>query len=109
MENLRVLGSTIQKEVLNQRISLDALGEAIGCTSAQMQSIFKGRLLCSFRQLNTLASILGLPIASLLEGDKQYYEENVVHCMNHFTDSKNREKILDIIYDYLDVCDAVSQ
>ena len=46
MENLRVLGSTIQKEVLNQRIPLDSLGEAIGCTSAQMQSIFKGRLLC---------------------------------------------------------------
>lgn len=109
MENLRVLGSTIQKEALNKGISPDALGKVIGCTSIQMMSIFKGRLLCSFQQLNTLASVLELPVASLLAGDKQYYNMNVVHCMNHFTDSKNREKILDIIYDYLDVCDAVSR
>ena len=74
-----------------------------------MQAIIKGRLLCSFQQLNTLASVLDMPVDSLLEGDQQYYEQNVVHCMNHFTASGNREKILDIIYDYLDVCDAVSQ
>lgn len=109
MKNLRVLGSTIQKESLNQNLSLDVLGATIGCTATQMQSVCKGRLLCSFQQLNTLASTLGLPITTLLEGDKEYYEENVVHCMEHFTDSQNREKILDIIYDYLDVCDAVSQ
>lgn len=109
MKNLRVLGSTIHKEILDQGIPLDDLGSAIGCTATQMQSIFKGRLLCSFQQINTLADILGLPITQLIEGDKQYYEENVVHCMKHFTDSENRERILDIIYDYLDVCDAVSQ
>ena len=35
------------------------------------------------------------------------YEREVVHCMNSFSNSANREKVLDIIDNYMDIKDAL--
>ena len=50
---------------------------------------------------------LGVSVATLLKGNEDVYKRTVVHCMNSFDDDSNREKILDIIDDYMDVLNAV--
>lgn len=44
----------------------------------------------------------------LLKGDKEEYDLTVVHCMNDFKDSNQREKILNIIDGYIDIVDALN-
>ena len=108
MENLRMLGSSIQKGAEARRLSAKEVGDAIRCGERQVLSLYKGRSICSFAQLKTIAELYSVPVGELLAGDENYYERTVIHCMNRFHSADNREEILDIIYDYLDICDLVS-
>ena len=71
-------------------------------------AFLKGRSYASFSQISSLAKMLGASVSELLAGDMQHYDKTVVDCMNEFQDTKNREMILDLIDNYIDIVDAVS-
>ena len=73
-----------------------------------MKLFLKGRAYISFEQLSLLATKLKVEVSSLLSGDEDGYNKAVVHCMNNFDNPNNRETILDIIDEYMDILDSVS-
>jgi len=107
MRNARRLGSYLKELTLNNDISDQELAEVLHCDRIKVQQIFKGRVLLSYPQLESLSAALKVSMDDLLKGDPQYYERTVVHCMNPFSDGENREKILDYIDDYLDIKNAL--
>lgn len=108
MQETRMIGYRVDKYSKSKNISFEELRAIIGCNEIQLKSFLKGRSLISFNQLSRLADRLGVEISSLLSGDEEGYNCSVVHCMNKFTDNSNREKILDIIDEYMDVLDSLS-
>lgn len=108
MRQARMIGYRVQKYAELKKVSTSELGKAIGCSEPRINSFLKGRSFVSFDQLSTLARTLGVEISSLLTGSEEDYNKSVVHCMNEFSNTDNREKILDIIDEYLDVIDSLS-
>lgn len=109
MKNARMIGNYVNKLISEKELTLSDLRGVLGCSDLQVQSFLKGRKLISYSQLSALADFLSVPVSALLAGDKESYAATVVHCMNEFQDEQNREKILDLIDDYMDVLDSVSQ
>ena len=108
MQEARMIGYRVQKQAESQKISFAELSSVIGCSEAQFKSFIKGRAFVSFKQLSLLAQHLKVDVATLLSGDEEDYNRSVVHCMNDFSNDQNREKILDIIDEYMDLVDSIS-
>lgn len=109
MQRARMLGNYIQQLANEKNISIQELSKMLHCKDYQVKALLKGRAFATFEQMSVLAQTLGVTIGELLKGDAKHYEDSVVHCMNRFQDGANREKILDIIDDYMDIVDAVNR
>lgn len=107
MQKARMLGNYIQQLADEQEIAIPELGALLGCTEYQVEALMKGRYFVSFPQLSKLANKFGVTVNDLLAGNSEHYNKTVVHCMNQFRNTENREFILDIIDDYLDIAEAV--
>ena len=108
MQNARMLGNYVEYLAEQKGLSASDLSKALGCDQTKVTSFLQGRSYASFSQISSLAKMLGASISELLAGDMQHYDKTVVDCMNEFQDTKNREMILDLIDNYIDVVDAVS-
>lgn len=109
MQQARMIGNYIEYLAEKQGLSMSDIGNTIGCKESQVTALYKGRALATFQQITDLANQLKVSVSELLNGDSTHYNETVVHCMNQFQNDENREKILDIIDDYMDIFDAVEQ
>ena len=107
MKDMRIFGNMIEKLTLEKNDTSQKLGELLGCPEEQILALYKGLIFPSFEQLDQLATHFEVTIDEILSGDEAYYKQNVVHNMGQFEDSENREKILDIIDDYLSLKSAV--
>jgi len=103
MYNLRRFGNMIQKCMADKSYSDEQLANEIQLDKAEVNNLYKGRLLLTLEQINQLTSFLNEDLDKLLEGDDDYYEQSYVHCMKPFKNKDNREFVLDIIDSYLDV------
>lgn len=108
MQHARMIGYRVQKYADAKQVQTHELGTLIDCSDNQMKSFYKGRAFVSFDQLVILANHLGVSVSDFLAGSEDDYNRSVVHCMNGFEDPANREKILDIIDAYLDICDSIT-
>ena len=109
MKDLRMLGSMIKKLSQENDISINELREVFQCSSEQIYAIFEGRLFPSFEELQIFSKKTGTTVSDLLQGDEEYYNKRVVHCMGKFENKNNREKILDIIEDYLTLLNVTAE
>ena len=107
MQSARMFGNYVNFLAEENRLSHSDLSRAIGCSDFQMELLLKGRAYASFGQVSKLAELFHTTVEKLLSGDPKQYNATVVHCMNDFQNSDNREKILDFIDDYVDVVNAV--
>lgn len=107
MQKARMVGNYIQHLIEERHISTNELSHLLGCTETQIKSFLKGRALASFEQLQIIATQFGISVQDILNGDTQVYNKTVVHCMNEFENNANRELILDLIDEYMDLVDAV--
>ena len=108
MQEARVLGNYIEHLAKMKGLSISDLGQILECSEHQIRALIKGRAFASFAQMTTLAEELDPSVEALLLGDKAHYDATVVHCMNEFEDENNREFILDLIDDYIDIVDVVT-
>lgn len=106
MQQARMIGNFVEHIAATKSISDERLCSIIGCEARQLRSFYNGRSILSYPQISAVASELGVTVSQILSGDKNYYNKTVVHCMNEFDNENNREKILDIIDDYMDIYDA---
>ena len=66
------------KEVMKERgVKASYLAEQMGVTRAYISGISNGKLTLSLRQLQTVADLLGVPVVSLIEKQK---EPDVFYC-----------------------------
>ncbi len=107
MQKARMVGNYIQHLAEEQNVSVKELSDLMGCTELQTKSVFKGRALVSFEQLQRLAARFSVSVQDILNGDTRVYSKTVVHCMNDFENPANRERILDLIDEYMDLVDVV--
>lgn len=108
MQRARMLGNKIEHLATSKNLSITDLSEVLGCTETQMHLLLKGRVVASFTQISRIAEKLETSVQDLLASNKAEYNSTVIHCMNEFADDNNREFILDLMYDYMDIVDAVS-
>lgn len=94
MKQARRLGSYIEELSIKNNITPIQLSELLNCSEHFIQRFFKGRALPTFPQMKLLANTLGVTVGDLL-GDSNYVYDD------------NREMILDIIDDYMDLYEAV--
>ena len=107
MQEARMLGNYVGQLAERKGLSISDLSRILDCTEHQVHSFIKGRAYASFAQISKLAMELETSIDELLSGDERTYNATVVHCMNEFQNNDNRETILDLIDDYVDIVDAV--
>ena len=108
MQEARMLGNYVEHLAAQKGLSISDLSKLLVCDERQVCSFLKGRAYASFEQLSTLAKALDTSVAVLLQGNEATYSASVVHCMNDFDNPQNREEILDLIDDYVDILEAVN-
>lgn len=107
MKAARMLGIYVEELAKINQISVDQLSKALNCTEHRIQMFFKGRAFLSFPQMIILSNLLNVLVGDLLSGDEEIYRANVINCNQEFDNDDNRERILDIIDDYMDLYDVV--
>ena len=106
MKSARMLGNYVEKLAKDNNLTDQDLNSILGCDAFQTKSFLKGRFFVPFEQISNLAKALGVSVSELLAGDPESYNATVVHCMNPFKDVENRETILDIIDNFIDIKNA---
>lgn len=107
MQQARMLGNFADQTAQALGLTTLEISKKLQCSEQKVKAFFKGRTYFTFQQLNSLSDLLGIPVQELLKGDPNHYYKSVVHCMNNFDDIQNRETILDIIDDYMDIYDSI--
>ena len=107
MKTSRMLGNYVEHLTKENQVSINSLSEILNCTEYQVQRFFKGRTLLSFSQIMALSKFFDISVNDLLAGDEDYYKTTVVHYNQKFDKDNNREFVLDIIDNYVDLCDIV--
>ncbi len=109
MRKARVMGNYAQYLAEQKNISTSDLAVDLNCVPSKISELYKGLVYPTFPQISCLAKKLGVSVQELINGDSDIYDQTVVHCMNDFDHKENREQILDIIEDYIDILNSVSE
>ena len=107
MKSARKIGNYAEKRFHELGLSVDEINRALDFSDRETYAFFKGRLMLTIDQLSKLADKLGTTVQAMIDGDEKEYSASVVHCMNDFDNEDNREVILDIIDDYMDIRDSL--
>ena len=108
MQEARMLGYRVAKYAKSKNVSHAELSLIIGCTEARFAAFASGRAFLSFVQLSLIAERLEVDVGTLLSGEEEDYHQFMESCTGKFTDNQNREMILDIIDEYIDLLDAIA-
>lgn len=109
MRKARVMGNYVQYLAEQKNITTTDLANVLNCTPSKVSELYKGLVYPTFLQISCLANKLGVSVQELINGNSDVYDQTVVHCMNDFENKENREQILDIIEDYIDILNSVSK
>lgn len=95
MPNARMLGAYIKQQMEEQNVSAFSIASLLGCQEVEVERLLCGRVLATYPQMKQIAEYLGISVHELLRNASQLEEDN------------SKKKVLDIIWDYMDVRDAV--
>lgn len=90
---MRLIGNHIQHLALENNISISELSDILQCEEKQIKLFFKGRAIVSYQQLQKLSEFFSVSIQELLQDSGNI--------------DKDKEFILDIIDDYMDIKDSL--
>ena len=107
MNNLRIVGYTLKDCVTKHKVQEDSLAQALNISLEDLYKVYEGRAILSYPQIKKAAALCKVSPLTITSGNEEEYASKFIHCMNDFEKSSNREKILDILYDYLDVFENV--
>ena len=107
MKEARLLGYTIKKLAHEKNVSDTEMQKILHCSPSQLEKVYAGRLFISFKDLQNLSSRFDVPMIDMLNGDEEGYNREIVYTNGEFSNTENREVILDIIDDYADLIEMV--
>ena len=102
---LRRLGSNIEKASRENYKRVEDFANAINLSVRDVHRLFEGRLIVSPFQLKAISEKVNTPVRELLDISGKY---TLVECMGSFKDEQNKDKILDLIDNYIDLVEAIS-
>ena len=105
MQKARMIGNYIEHKIKENGLDASFVAEYIGITENQLEQFCKGRLFLSYSQLAKIAEMLSVAVNDVLRGNNQLYEDSF---SDKFDNPKNREIILDIIDNYVDIVEAIN-
>ena len=108
MFEMRRFGNMVQKLTEDKSITNQQIAQVLQLEEPEIRMLYKGKLYLSLEQLDALTAFLEEDLDTLLAGNSEYYEQEMVHCMTAFSDGANREMILDFIDAYLDIYEAAN-
>lgn len=106
MKHARMIGNYVEHLIKRKGFSNAEFAKYIGCDENQLNRFFKGMVLASYSQLSKMAEICDVSVCDILEGDEEEYNNSF---SDKFDNPENREIILDIIDDYIDVIEALKE
>lgn len=106
MATLRDLGYRISLSV-NEKNRNELLNR-LEFSEIDLKKLEQGRLSLSPRQLDVVSEVLDVSKEELLKYKDTTCYHNSIHCMSHFTNQENCDKILDIIDSYIDLRESCS-
>lgn len=107
MQRARILGNNIRRKAEEQGITKREIADLLGCSEERVIALYSGRVYLSYMQLQSVAERLGTPVTELITGGETEYKADMDKSFGVFSDDSNRERVLDIIEDYLDIREAV--
>lgn len=93
--NAWMLGAYIRQKMEERNVSVSSIASLLGCQEVEVERLLCDRVLVTYPQMQRLAEYLGLPVSDLLQNASRLEMD------------ASKEKVLDIIWDYMDVRDAV--
>jgi len=108
MKDVRTIGNNIKYWSELRGFSEEKLSVLLCRPVEEIRMVLAGRRLVSFPMLETLANEFHISVDKLLETNGVASYSYAIDCMNGFTKESNRELVLDLIYDYLDVLDSIN-
>ena len=108
MKEARTIGNNIRYWSELKGFSEERLSDLLCQSIEEVRMVLAGRRLLSFPKIEILSKELQIPVEQLLESNNTVDYSYAIDCMNGFTKESNREFVLDLIYDYLDVLDSVN-
>ncbi len=107
MKEVRIIGNNIKYFSKKMGITEESLSVLLCQSIEDVRMILAGRKIISFPQLEALSIKFHIPVERLMEEKDSVDCTYAIDCMNCFAKETNRESVLDLIYDYLDVLDSV--
>jgi hypothetical protein len=104
--NLRVIGYNIKEIAEKNNINIKTIADSCGLSINDIQRVMDGRLVLTPQQFITIAKTIGCDsnvLFILPDGFVAYGE-----CVGNFRDHDNEEKILNIIDDYIDIVESIT-
>lgn len=105
--NPRELGDRIKYFAEVNGFSSCTLGKTLNCSELQIERLYKGLAFASFKQILKLSQMFNVTVEDLIYTEKTKSQYTYVQDTNEFTNNDNKEKILDLIYSYIDIVDSL--
>lgn len=94
MTDAYLIGQNIAAAAKEKNITNSELAKALGCSEESIEMLIKGRMYLSWRHFEQLAEVLGTTTGHLLKRDPI---------------TEGKRFVIDMIHQYMDVCDAVNR
>ena len=107
MRDMRLFGNNLEKLCKEETVSEEVLCAKLNCTKARPYGMYKGFVMPTFDQLDSLAEVFQTTVKALLDGNIEHYNTTVVSCMGELSNPDGREEILDIIESYVELASSV--
>lgn len=108
MKEVRTIGNNIKVFSEKKGVSEERLSTLLCQPLEEVRMVLAGRKILSFPKLEILSKEFQIPVENLMEEKVGTDYSYAIDCMKSFSKESNREKVLDLIYDYLDVLDSVN-
>lgn len=86
------IGQYVEGSLKEKCLSIQDLSNVLNCSELDVKRFLKGRVIPTYSQLFNIANFLEVPIMELLKGDRI---------------SPEKEKIIDLINNYMDILDSI--
>lgn len=109
MRDLRAIGYAIRKRAEERKIDFNRIADRIGVSVNTLNMVMAGRMALSYPQLKEIAACLDSEVSDLVNDTSYDNSDAYIDCMVGFKNLDNREHVIDLIYDYLDILDEVME
>ena len=107
MANLgRKLGVNIMTSMQTSKVDLDSFAEQLGYSVKDVWNIIEGKVVIPPSDLERIASLLGTTKKDLIERESDSLIPDLQY-MKEFSDPENLDKILDLMYEYVELREAI--